>query len=97
MLIFLTSAYIFEKTICEKCQARRLDRVVHAIEHFTHQAEPTNPFSKVECLVFELASGDVRGYLNAANTFDVAFRLCVNIMWPLASISCMGLTSHIRI
>ena len=71
----LTSAYLFEKDICDKCSSRHLARVVHAIESFTVQADPSNPFSKVECLVFELADGDIRSHLNASRRFDEAFLL----------------------
>jgi serine/threonine protein kinase len=71
----LTSAYLFEKNICEKCNNQRLDRVVHAIDSFTIQADPANPFSKVECLIFELANGDIRSHMNAAQNFDLAFTL----------------------
>ncbi len=49
--------------------------MVHAIESFTVQADPSNPFSKVECLVFELAAGDIRSHLNASRRFDEAFVL----------------------
>ncbi len=63
------------KNICEHCANHRLSRVVHPIDSFTIQADPTNSFSKVECLVFELAQGDIRRHLNTAKTFDVAFCL----------------------
>ena len=71
----LTSAYLFEKNVCEKCSTAKLNRVVHAIDTFTVQADPNNSFSKVECLVFELADGDIRAHLSAAAAFDLAFVL----------------------
>jgi serine/threonine protein kinase len=70
-----TSAYIFERNVCEKCRDRRLKRVVHAVEAFTTQATPGHPFSKVECLVFELAEGDVRAHLDKCDEFDIALVL----------------------
>jgi serine/threonine protein kinase len=71
----MTNAYLFEKKVCEKCNNHYLKRVVHAIESGYIQAEPTQPFSRVEYLIFELADGDIRAHLDAQKHFDVAFAL----------------------
>jgi serine/threonine protein kinase len=71
----MTNAYLFEKRICEKCNDHYMKRVVHAIESSSLQADPTQPFSKVEYLIFELADGDIRAHLDAQQNFDIAFAL----------------------
>jgi serine/threonine protein kinase len=73
MLNWMTSAHLFERQVCEKCSGHRLKRVVHAIESFTIQAVPNDNFSKVECLIFELADSDIRAHLDAQLAFDIAF------------------------
>ncbi len=73
MLQLMTSSYLFERRVCEKCGTDRLRRVVHAIDAFSVDAVEGQPFSKVECLVFERAEGDIRAHLDAADSFDIAF------------------------
>jgi serine/threonine protein kinase len=69
----MTNAYLFEKSICEKCSTHHLRRVVHAIESGTIQVDPKLPFSKVEYLIFELADGDIRGHLDTQDDLDLVF------------------------
>ena len=71
----MTEAYLFEKSVCERCKDRAIRRVVHAIDSGTIQAESGNPYSKVEYLIFDLADGDIRAHLDAQQKFDVAFAL----------------------
>lgn len=71
----MTSAYLFEKDVCEKCRSHSLRRVVHAIDSGTIEASPGQPASKVEYLIFELADGDIRAHLDAQQGFDLAFVL----------------------
>jgi serine/threonine protein kinase len=74
MLNFMTSAYLFERQVCEKCADRKLRRVVHAIDSFHIEVKPGDALSRVECLVFELAEGgDIRSHLDAMAAFDLAF------------------------
>lgn len=73
MLNFMTSAYLFERQVCEACASNRLRRVVHAIDAFTFTAVPGDPLGRVECLIFERAEGDIRAHLDAAAAFDIAF------------------------
>lgn len=75
MLNSMTSAYLFERKVCEKCRDRQLRKVVHAIDTFTIQPVPNNWMSTVECLVFERADGDIRAHLDAQDRFDLVFVL----------------------
>lgn len=71
----LTQAYNFERDICRRCANKRLDRVVTALAEGKCQLDPSNPLTVVQYLIFELASGDVRHHLDAAETFDTAWAL----------------------
>lgn len=75
MLNVITSAYLFERQVCEKCSSSRMKRVVHAIDSFEVIANVKDPYSKVVCLIFERADGDIRAHLDASKAFDVAFIL----------------------
>jgi len=72
-LLAMTNAYVFEKRVCEKCA--HLSRVARAIDGGSIHVNPANPFSKVEYLIFELASGDVRAHLDLQAILDVVFVL----------------------
>lgn len=65
MLEIMTTSYNFEKRVCEKCRDNYMKRVVHAIETGYIQADPAQPFSRVEYLIFDLADGDIRAHLDA--------------------------------
>jgi len=71
MLAAMTNAYIFEKNLCEKCA--HLSRIVRAIDSGFHHVNPADPFSKVEYLIFELATGDVRAHLDMQKHLDFVF------------------------
>ena len=75
ILQHMTSAYLFEKQICDKCRDYHLNRVVHAIGSGSIHADKSNPAGKVEYLIFELAKGDIRTHLDTQNQFDLAFAL----------------------
>src|SRR4051812_44288005 len=61
MLQSMTTAYIFEQQLCEKCA--HLTRVARAIGAGVIEVYPGMPFSKVQYLIFELAENDIRGHL----------------------------------
>lgn len=67
----LADAYLFERDLLESCRARGMNRVVHAIASGTVHVEGTSP-SAVNFLVFELADGDSRDALDAAEPGDFA-------------------------
>jgi serine/threonine protein kinase len=71
----MTTAYLFERDICQRIKSHALRRVVHAIESGTITVDTNNPFSKVEYLIFDLAEGDIRTHLEAQRRFDLAFVL----------------------
>lgn len=72
----LTRAYLFEKSICEKCKKKGLRRVLHAIASGSVNPHPEEFATKVEYLVFELADhGDIRSHLDAHADLDLAFLL----------------------
>jgi serine/threonine protein kinase len=73
----LTEAYLFERSICQRCRDYYLKRVVHAIDHGSIHANPNDPLSKVEYLIFELAEGDIRAHLDAQVELDMAFLMRV--------------------
>lgn len=67
----VTTAYNFERTLCEKCG--RLNRIVRAMESGTVDVNSTDPYSKVQYLIFELADGDVRSHLDTMVGLDTVF------------------------
>lgn len=71
----LTMGYNFERDLCLKCGRNDLKNVVHAIASGELTANPLEPYSKVSYLIFEMADGDIRSHLDAAETFDAAFLL----------------------
>lgn len=71
----MTAAYLFECEVLNKCRERRLDRIVHAIA--TGEIEINEPDAEgvVEYIIFDLADGDLRKYLEFSEKFDLAWRL----------------------
>jgi serine/threonine protein kinase len=71
----ITAIYNYERDLCDRCRQRRMDRVVHAIADGKTHADPENPASIVQYLIFELAEGDVRTQLDRRYRFDVPWIL----------------------
>ncbi|MGO9109587.1 MAG: protein kinase domain-containing protein [Thermoguttaceae bacterium] len=71
VLLAMTQAFVFEKTICDKCA--HLSRVARAIDGGSIQVNPADPYTKVDFLIFELATGDVRSHLDMQAALDVVF------------------------
>ncbi len=71
----MTSAYNFERNILERCKEKNLDKIVKAVADGKYDVEGTSGFSLVNYLIFELADGDSRKYLDLAGTFDKAWSL----------------------
>jgi len=67
----MTSAYMFEKVVCDKCS--HLSKVARALDSGSIQTDPKNPFTKVEYLIFELAKHDVRAHLDIQDSLDYVF------------------------
>ena len=70
----LADAYLFERDLLESCHAKRMNRVVHAIASGTAQVPDASP-SAVNYLIFELADGDSRDALDAADPGDFALAI----------------------
>ena len=71
----MTQAFNFERMLCEKCQNKRLRRVVNAIRDGKVTIDPSNPATVVQYLIFELADGDIRKHMDTLDRFDVAWAL----------------------
>ncbi len=67
----MTTAYNFEKILCEKCS--HLSRIARAIDNGTVDVDPRNATHKVQYLIFELADGDVRHHLDMMSNLDYVF------------------------
>jgi serine/threonine protein kinase len=72
MLNLLTQGFIFEKTLCTTCAS--LSRISRAIETGSISTSGRS-IDKVEYLIFELATGDVRAHLHVAGKLDVIFAM----------------------
>jgi eukaryotic-like serine/threonine-protein kinase len=70
----LTSAYVFERTLVERC--RRMDRVVKGLAAGNVIVDDDQGNQVVEYLIFERADhGDVRLFLDVSRTFETAWAL----------------------
>jgi eukaryotic-like serine/threonine-protein kinase len=70
----ITDAYVFERDMLARCRAKRLDRIVTAIDAGSIGASPGE---LVLYLIFELADGDVRQLIASAAKIDLAWQLRV--------------------
>ncbi|HEY5173945.1 MAG TPA: protein kinase [Terriglobales bacterium] len=73
-LKLLTEAYDFERTVLRDCKARRMDRVVVAVEDGKVQVNST-AVGVVPYLIFEAADRDLRAQLSAMSRVDLAWKL----------------------
>ena len=71
----MTSAYLFEKSVCEKCRDHSLSRIARAIDSGSILPDPSHPANRVDYLIFELADGDIRSHLDTQISLDVVFAL----------------------
>jgi len=75
LLQAMTEAFNHERELCKTCSVRRMSRIVSYLEDGTVEVDPTQPYSTVQYLIFELASGDVRAQLEVMQQLDNAFVL----------------------
>jgi eukaryotic-like serine/threonine-protein kinase len=76
LINILSSAYLYECKVLERCGTGRLDRVVKAIDKGKIPVDEPEASGIVEYIIFELADSDVRGHLNSfSRAFDVAWKL----------------------
>lgn len=71
----LTAAYNIERDLLQLCANKRLSRVIRAIDSGKIDIDRTRADGVVEYLIFELADHDIRGYLDWAKSFDLAWTL----------------------
>jgi eukaryotic-like serine/threonine-protein kinase len=71
----MTAAYLFECDVLNKCRESGLDRIIRAITSGTITIDEEEHEGVVEYLIFELAEGDLRKYLQINEKFDLAWSL----------------------
>ena len=71
----MTAAYNYERALLRKCKTKRLSRVVLAIDDGKIVLDRTDPSSVVQYIIFELADGDIRAYLDQHTKIDAAWIL----------------------
>jgi serine/threonine protein kinase len=71
----MTRAYLFEVEVLAMCGDKRLSRVVRALDSGETFVEIEGRRERVSYLVFELADGDVRDAIDAADRIDDAWKL----------------------
>lgn len=72
----MSSAYLFECEVLNKCNQNYLDRVVRALETNSVYIDEPEAKGQVEYIIFEMAEGDVRKHLKKfSQNFDTAWRL----------------------
>lgn len=79
-LMVMTEAYDFERSVLRECKARRMDRVVAAIDDGKIDADKSVPGSvpgsvPVPYLIFEWADRDLRSQIGAVANIDLAWKL----------------------
>ena len=71
----MTSAYIFERDLLNRCRDSGLTRIVTAITSGKVVVDAAPMGGLVEYLVFERADGDIRKQMETAADFDLGWRL----------------------
>jgi eukaryotic-like serine/threonine-protein kinase len=77
VLNLMTAGYLFEVEVLELTGSHRLSRVVRALDHGETTVTPpgTRQDERINYLVFEVADGDVRDAIDAADRIDHAWKL----------------------
>ena len=71
----LLKAFNFERDILDLCRGKRLSRIVTALTDGSVTVPGFSGPSTVQYIVFELADGDVRSVISAADDLDVAWAI----------------------
>ena len=71
----MVAAFNFERELLEKCQQNRLSRIVRIIDSGTFVLDPRDLSSTIQFLIFELADGDIRRFVDFDKKFDEAWAL----------------------
>lgn len=71
----MTAAYNFERDLLEKCRSGNLSRIVRMLDYGTLRDQDGSPISAVEYIIFELAEGDIRSFIEFGRNLDNAWAL----------------------
>lgn len=71
----MTAAYNFERALLEKCKSNHLSRIVRVLDGGKLTSQEGDPSSVVQYLIFELADGDIRSFIDFGQAFDEAWSL----------------------
>ena len=71
----MTAAYNFERALLEKCKSNHLSRIVRVLDGGKLAPLEGDPSSVVQYLIFELATGDIRSFVDFGQAFDEAWAL----------------------
>ena len=74
-LQILTAEYLFERNLLEKCRSRSLSRIIRILDSGTIRADNSDANSVVEYMIFELANGDVRSFVDFGTGLDNVWNL----------------------
>lgn len=65
----------YERDLVKKCADRKMDRIVRVLDSGEVLVDPTNQFSVVFFLVFEMAEGDVHSFLDLSAGIDTRWTI----------------------
>ena len=71
----MTEAFNFERDVLQKCMSNNLSRIVKVLDSGTVPAGGDDPSSVVQYLIFELARGDIRSFVDYSKAVDNAWIL----------------------
>lgn len=71
----MTAAFLFELDILEKCRKKGLSRIVRVLDSGKIEPENGDRSNVVEYLIFELATGDIRSFVDFDEAFETAWTL----------------------
>ena len=71
----MTAAYVFERNLLQKCKERRLSRIVNVLDSGTLRSSGSDPGGVVQYLIFEIANGDIREYIDTEEEIETAWVL----------------------
>ncbi|MCY4428144.1 MAG: protein kinase [Halieaceae bacterium] len=74
-LQIMTEAFNFERGILEKCRSNHLSRIVRVLDDGIVSSESGEPSDTVQYLIFELARGDVRSFVDFNQAFEMSWAL----------------------
>jgi serine/threonine protein kinase len=89
----LAREFNFERDLAMRCRDRGMTRVVRAIEHGTVEVPGGHALPRVSYLIFELADGDIRKYVETDGNVDVAwaFRMLHGVALGLRQLHSEGI------